>query len=62
MSRTYSIKEYHVKQLRALRNDIVKGMSRQERKALDETKAALDEWQTWKTNCKPLKGTQKRLV
>lgn len=62
MSRTYSIKEYHVKQLRALRNDIVKGMSRQERKALDEAQAAIDSWQTWKHNCKPLRGTQKRIV
>lgn len=62
MSRTYSIKEYHIKQLRALRADIVKGMSLKERKALDEAQAAIDAWQTWKTNCKPLRGTQKRIV
>lgn len=61
MSRTYSIKEYHVKQLREFRKELVKGMSVKERKALDEAQAAIDAWQTWKHNCKPLKGTQLKL-
>lgn len=66
MSKSYSIKTLHLSQLRQLKRDIEQDMrnkgKHRELRLIAETEAANAEWQTWKANCKPLKGKQQRLI
>lgn len=62
MSKTYSIKQYHLEKLQALKRDIQSRQTLREKREAAETAAARDEWLTWKANCKPLKGKQMKLI